>query len=680
MSLRLQLLLVSLLTLVLPWAGCQYVRETEDALRRSHTGALLGNAQAVARQLANRQDLIYPDPRLAEPITGAVSVYQFSLHTSPTLDGFVEDWVLDPDGLSRLYGGIRAVHYALGMGKRFAWLFLQVTDSQVVYATSDSEGDSVLLIMEDSNQELQAYRFSTLAPGQVFPQRSPLHRPWQGGDRETRIQGEWQPTGDGFNLEIRIPREMLGARLGFLLKDQGADGASIGTMDPTRPEPAMIVRPSAELAAALAPYHRPGLLLRVGDRQGWELARYGEIGTPPQRDIADASAWLDRLYQVILGTGDLQRAATVRAGRLPPEASKSALSGQAAGTWNLLPEGDRAVATVFAPIEIAGQAMGSVVVEQDSEAILTLTNNALRRLMNLTLIAVCVAALGLLGLASLLAFRIRRLKNAAESAVSADGRILGGIPGTDAGDEIGDLSRSFAAMLERLRGYHQYMETLASKLSHELRTPLAVVHSSLENLEHEELSDESREYTRRALDGSNRLKRILNAMSEASRVEASIKGAAIESLDLSAWIKDIGEAYQSAYPHHEIRVATVNRPCVVQASPDLLAQLMDKLVDNAADFAADGSWIRIALSRAEKSCCITVSNPGPPLPEELQGQLFDSMVSRREKKGAKPHLGLGLYIVRLITQFHGGEANAENLPRDGGVIFSITLPLAKPLD
>ncbi len=137
MSLRLQLLLVSLLTLVLPWAGCQYVREMEDALRRSHTGALLGNAQAVARQLADQQDLIYPDPRLAEPITGAVSVYQFSLHTSPTLDGFVEDWVLDPDGLSRLYGGIRAVHYALGMGQRFAWLFLQVTDSQVVYATSD---------------------------------------------------------------------------------------------------------------------------------------------------------------------------------------------------------------------------------------------------------------------------------------------------------------------------------------------------------------------------------------------------------------------------------------------------------------------------------------------------------------------------------------------------------------
>jgi signal transduction histidine kinase len=51
------------------------------------------------------------------------------------------------------------------------------------------------------------------------------------------------------------------------------------------------------------------------------------------------------------------------------------------------------------------------------------------------------------------------------------------------------------------------------------------------------------------------------------------------------------------------------------------------------------------------------------------------MVSRREEKGHKPHLGLGLFIVRLITQFHGGEASAKNLPDNSGVIFSITLPL-----
>ena len=53
---------------------------------------------------------------------------------------------------------------------------------------------------------------------------------------------------------------------------------------------------------------------------------------------------------------------------------------------------------------------------------------------------------------------------------------------TAAGDEIGDLSRSFASVLARLSEYASYQEKMASRLSHELRTPIAVVRSSLDNL------------------------------------------------------------------------------------------------------------------------------------------------------------------------------------------------------
>jgi signal transduction histidine kinase len=53
------------------------------------------------------------------------------------------------------------------------------------------------------------------------------------------------------------------------------------------------------------------------------------------------------------------------------------------------------------------------------------------------------------------------------------------------------------------------------------------------------------------------------------------------------------------------------------------------------------------------------------------------MVSvRRETGGAVPHLGLGLYIVRLIAEFHGGRARAENRNDGGGVVVTVTLPLA----
>ncbi|MEM9056305.1 MAG: histidine kinase, partial [Pseudomonadota bacterium] len=66
MSLRKQLLLISLATLILPWAGCEYAREMEEALRQGQQDALLGSAAAVANALAVRPELLYRDTELAE--------------------------------------------------------------------------------------------------------------------------------------------------------------------------------------------------------------------------------------------------------------------------------------------------------------------------------------------------------------------------------------------------------------------------------------------------------------------------------------------------------------------------------------------------------------------------------------------------------------------------------------
>ena len=60
----------------------------------------------------------------------------------------------------------------------------------------------------------------------------------------------------------------------------------------------------------------------------------------------------------------------------------------------------------------------------------------------------------------------------------------------------------------------------------------------------------------------------------------------------------------------------------------------------------------------------------------MQGNLFESMVSIRNNKGEQPHLGLGLYIVRLIVEFHHGNVAARNLPDHSGVEFVVTLPSA----
>ena len=111
----------------------------------------------------------------------------------------------------------------------------------------------------------------------------------------------------------------------------------------------------------------------------------------------------------------------------------------------------------------------------------------------------------------------------------------------------------------------------------------------------------------------------------------------------------------------------------MHGSPDLIAQMLDKLMDNAADFSPPDGRITLALEAHDGRYVLSVTNEGPLLPPHLEGHLFESLVSGRAAQDQKPHLGLGLYIVRLIAEFHGGSATATNLPDASGVVIAVDL-------
>ena len=105
--------------------------------------------------------------------------------------------------------------------------------------------------------------------------------------------------------------------------------------------------------------------------------------------------------------------------------------------------------------------------------------------------------------------------------------------------------------------------------------------------------------------------------------------------------------------------------------------MLDKLVANAVEFATGEDPVELSLACAEGKAVLRVRNRGPLLPAAMKERLFDSLVSvRQHAPGDEPHLGLGLYIVRLIAEFHGGRAHAGDLPDGSGVIFEVRLPLA----
>jgi dedicated sortase system histidine kinase len=341
------------------------------------------------------------------------------------------------------------------------------------------------------------------------------------------------------------------------------------------------------------------------------------------------------------------------------------------------PDGKAVILSAAHPVWNGDQVAGAVIVEETTNSILSVRNRALERLLLATFAAFLLAAAVLLGLATRISWRITRLRDEAESAIDAQGRIGHLFSGSRAGDEIGDLSRSFSEMLARLADHHSYLETMASRLSHELRTPVAVVRSSLENLKLGAAAQESRVYLERAEEGLARLGTILTRMSEASRLEQSLRATERERFDLSHVLAGCVAGYRLAFPQRVFELTVPEGPVHVEGAPDLFAQLLDKLVDNADDFGAPGTPITLHLAHAGESATLSVTNLGDPLPAGMRDRLFASMVSlRRDKGGPKPHLGLGLYIARLICEFHRGSIRADDLPGGKGVRITVALPLS----
>ena len=199
--------------------------------------------------------------------------------------------------------------------------------------------------------------------------------------------------------------------------------------------------------------------------------------------------------------------------------------------------------------------------------------------------------------------------------------------------------------------------------------------SSLDNLEHAELPADAQPYLARARDGVARLGALVRAMSEASRMERAIAAAEPEDVDLREVVRGCAQAYRPLAGARRLDCVLPDAPLHLHCAPEPIAQALDKLFDNALSFTPADGWLRLSLRAVDGGAEIELANQGPLLPAAMAGRLFDSLVSLRDKAvpGDAPHLGLGLYVVRLVAERHGGAASARNLDDGSGVAFSLRL-------
>lgn len=674
MNLRKQLLLVSLLTLILPWAGCQFIRETESALREVQEEMLGGYAKAIADSLSQFHDELLYDDGSGDSTTGRL--YAHPLRRGPLVDGYVDEWSLPTGALASLRGTDGPIRYAMGSYGQYWYLFVDVRDANIIYARQTDAGtatkfaDSVILTSIEQASESTEFRFQAEAPGKISAVRR--HRD-QSLD-EPRILAHWQDTATGYSLEARIPKGLVAGRLGLaVVNTNDSDSAGVISANFSGAVPGRLVANSPVLQSVATGYVQDGLRLIITDKDGWRLAQAGSVLIAGGDANRQQSGWLRIIYNLLLEPGaDAALAEPAPGGREQQSYISEALQGRAgAARWFRSVDTGRAVVSVAQPIWSGTVQTGAIVLQQGTDAILSLTNKVLTRLAVLTLIAMLVVAVVLIGYASWLSLRIQRLSNAAEHALD-ENKLQVALPSALSGDEVGDLSRSFSSVLKQLGTYNEYLQTLATKLSHELRTPLTIVRSSLENLEHEDLSADAREYAARAKEGTDRLQKILSAMSEANRTEELIENVEPEIFDLNAVLQSTVSAYAGAWPERNFQMLCPEETTRIHGAPELIIQMLDKLVDNAVDFTLPGDTITVSLKAESDVAIIAVSNPGQPLPEEMQARLFNSMVSVRSGDAGK-HLGLGLYIARVIAEGHGGSIEATNT--DDGVTIQIRIPV-----
>lgn len=698
MSLRLQLLALVALTLLLPWAGLRLVRAMEDSLRAGLEGQLQLSAGVIAQEVAGTGAF---DLRTASRDAFAAPLYLHPLSRPPRPDGEL-DWQFARDeanaaARSRALDLGGGTHLWLGIYGDFVYVFVTVDDDEIVYQSapgSAPHGDRIALVFgadADNPDSILLGNYGPDTRGDRYLATGPAYIPTNGqrvadtesfvptGDIDAAVFAGWRETATGYAVEARLPLAPLRTALGIGVIDSDDGGATaelVATTWDGAVRPNALTGESPNLAAVLRPHTGGSHRFRVFDVNGWILADSGSLDPGPDATIDRNPSLLDRFFRRILRRNDPPYAGTLLSepGRIGDPILLEAIAGRPVATWYARGPAASAIVAAAVPVDPDNPERGAVLIEQASDPIRTLTNREMLRFVTTTVVIMLIASLALLGYASLLSFRIGRLARAAGSALGPRGEIHTALPGAGASDEIGGLTRSFEDLLGRLRDYTDYLQSLKSKLSHELRTPLAIVATSADNLEHETDTEAGRAYLARLRQGAARLESVLQAMTAATRVEQAINQTEFERFDIAAVVASCVLAYQDVYPERAFSLSLPAGPALVDGSAELVAQMLDKLIDNAVSFATEGTTIEVKLAEATDGLRLDVVNRGPLLPAAMRHQLFDSFVSIRRDGDDKPHLGLGLYIVTLVVAFHRGSVAADNLADGSGVRMSVSLP------
>jgi signal transduction histidine kinase len=262
-------------------------------------------------------------------------------------------------------------------------------------------------------------------------------------------------------------------------------------------------------------------------------------------------------------------------------------------------------------------------------------------------------------------------------------RLVEGGPG-----EVGELTRSFNAMAERLEHGRRELEEqnellrqserakseLVSIVSHEVRTPLASVLGFTSLLLNRDVEDETRRRYLEIIDAQGRrLSALLDDFLDVQRLEEGRLELGAELVDMAALLSEQVQLFEALSADHKLELRLTEVPLAVRGDSNRLAQVVGNLLSNAIKYSPEGGIVHVRGERANSSVRVVVADTGLGIPSALHERIFTKFFRGDAVKSGIAGSGLGLAFARAVVEAHGGKMGFTSAEGEGST-FYIELP------
>lgn len=339
---------------------------------------------------------------------------------------------------------------------------------------------------------------------------------------------------------------------------------------------------------------------------------------------------------------------------------------------------DRTVMHVAAPVRQGTQIIGVLTVSRPNQTLEPYIQRSRDRILRWSW--------GLLGMSLLIgllftwwmASSLQRLRGYANAVAQGERAELPRMGRFSGNTEFSDLAQAVERMRRRLED-KAYVENYVHTLTHELKSPLAAIRGAAELLQEPMPEPDRERFASNIQRQSERLQQLIDRLLALADVEQMRGLRTVEPVDLVPLTRELLHTLEPRLRLKNLHLVEVMDTggatgTVVNGDRFLIAQALANLLDNAIDFSPQGGVLTVAIRRVHGAVEWSVQDEGPGVPDYAVDKIFDRFYSLPRADTREKSSGLGLCLVREVSDLHGGSVTLANVSQPRGCKACLSLP------